>query len=141
METQIKIAKAHWHRMTPGLVKVFIKFAMAVKTKNKNEIHFLRDLELDHSEYNNAQKLRYFALIAKLKENGEHKRGWWVITRRGGDFLRNETFIPLKIMTLNNKIVRKSEAVCRITDFIRSYDDAYWQTEFGSLNLSQQALL
>ena len=127
----------HTHILTPGLVQILIKLIQAVKQKNKNEVHLQKDVDLTHNEYANAQKLRYFGLIAKTGNPG-----YWLITERGGKFLRNEIAVSYKVSTQNNHIVAKSEEVRMIKDYFPAYGDVWFQQNFGSIKITnQQALL
>jgi hypothetical protein len=112
------------HRLTPGLVAVLIEAVNYVHQANRNEFH-LRDLHLSNSAYCNAQKLHYFALIAKTE-----KRGYWLITNHGGAFLRNELSVPDWVETLDNHIVAKSEKRVYISHFRGKIPE--FQSEFFS---------
>ena len=130
-------SKQHTHILTPGLVGVLAKMIQAVHDKDKNEVHLQRDLDLSHNEYANAQKLRYFALIAHV----EGKRGFWLITVRGGAFLRDEAAVVHKVTTQDNEIVGKSEDKRIIRDYFPTYDHAWFQTNFYSQRISNQQIL
>lgn len=104
--------KAYWHALTPGLVTVLIKMIGGVKRKNENKIHLQKDLDLTKTEYANFQKLRFHALVAK-----SDTEGYWVITTRGGKFLRGEMRVPQKVQTFRNKIVQHSEELIGMADY------------------------
>ena len=135
--------RVHAHNLTSGLVRILVKIIKKVKSTNKNKVHLQRDLDLTHNEFANLQKLRYFGLIAKFKEGGVRTPGYWLITRRGGAFLRNELMIPKKVQTRDNHIVGKSDEVVKISDFYRGdmYPESYWQEHFGNINLDQPTLI
>ena len=110
--------KEYWHSLTPGLIKTLFKFVKAVKEKGVNEIHLQTEVELTKSEYNNFQKLRFHALVAKVKrEDQTHKTGYWLITARGGQFLRGEIEIPYSVRTFRNRIVGYSDRQISIKEF------------------------
>jgi hypothetical protein len=94
------IRQAFWHTLNPGLVSVLIKCIQLVHEREKNEFHLRRDLHLSVNEFSNFTKLRFHALIAKV----EGKPGYWLITARGGQFLRGEIPVPLKVKTFLNKV-------------------------------------
>jgi len=87
------------HRMTPGLLAILIKAIKFVKRKDKNMFHPDKDLNLSRIEYSNFQKLRFHGLIAK-----SGVAGYWVITKKGGKFLRGETRTAVSVVTFRNKI-------------------------------------
>ena len=74
---------------------------------NEIPLSILRD---EINDYNNAQKLRYHALIFKVK------RGTWGITNHAIKFLRNEISLPEWVLIEENKIVDRSEDMIRISD-------------------------
>ncbi len=116
--------KMFWQVLSPGLVGCLIKAIEFVK-KNKNSFHLQYDLNLSKTEYNNMQKLRYHGLIA----HDEGKIGYWLITRRGGQFLRNEIDIPDGVLTFRNHIEGYSEKRVRITHFKNKFP--YFESEFA----------
>lgn len=118
--------KSFWHTLTPGLVATLRKFIEAVKSKGMNKIHLQKDMSLSKNEYNNFQKLRYFGLVAKCKD----EKGSYLITRNGGSFLRNKLAMPKKIQTFRNKIVAKLDVYVKISDFYKGRDEEYWEKEF-----------
>ena len=111
--------KQWWHTLTPGLVNNLIQMIKKVKEKKVNEIHLQQELNLSKTEYNNFQKLRYHGLIQKCtdKATGLHKKGYWLITDRGGKFLRNQMLVPLKVLTFRNKVVDHSKEVVGIREY------------------------
>src|ERR1035437_1650728 len=82
--------KSYWQRLSPGLVGALVKCIVFVRAHDKNEFHVLHDLGLTHTEKCNFTKLRNHGLVAK-KDGADHK---WVITARGGAFLRGEIEVP-----------------------------------------------
>lgn len=112
--------KVYWQRLSPILVKTLVKFKAAVIQKGENKIHLRDDLELTKSEYTNFQKLRFHGLVAKYKIEGKNIYGYWVLTRRGSDFLKNEITVPVKVKTYRNKVIGYSEARVTVIDVIKS---------------------
>lgn len=108
--------RARWEVLTSGLVKDLSIFHEAVLRKGKNEIHLQDDCTFNKNQYNNFQKLRYFGLVAKVQEEGKTRSGRWLITRRGGEFLRGVTPINKKVLIFNNHIKDRSENQIFITD-------------------------
>lgn len=110
--------KRWWHTLTPVLVECLIDIRAKVVEKNENKVHLQKDLFLTKNEYNNFQKLRYHALVAKYKENGVHVPGYWLVTKRGADFLNGVIKVPMKVASYRNRVVAKSEDLVSITDII-----------------------
>jgi hypothetical protein len=119
--------RKYWHSLTPGLVKVLVKcYAYASEHDN---LFKMRDLKLDHSEYGNFQKLRFHALIAKKKQDGEKVERVWLITQRGADFLKGMIQIPDKVQTFRNKVVDHSPELVTVRDVMKS--EPYWEQDFS----------
>lgn len=96
--------KKYWHRITPGLVGILIKCYDFVKENGQNRFK-MNELKLSHSEYGNFQKLRFHALIAKHKVDGEWVGQEWVMTSRGIDFLCGRITVPVRVQTFRNRVV------------------------------------
>lgn len=119
--------KKYWHKMTPILVKCLAEAYRVVSKKNKN--YFSRkELNLDHSEYNNFQKLRFHGLIARYKEHGEWRKGDWLITRRGFQLLQGRLKIPARVQTFRNEVVDHDKKVVDLKDIMGS--KPYVESEF-----------
>jgi hypothetical protein len=99
------------HKLSPGLVSCLIEAIKAVHRLGKNEFHLQQDLSLSKTQYANFQTLRFHALIAKV----EGKPGYWLITARGGQFLRGETAVPQKVKTFRNKVLDHSREIIHIS--------------------------
>lgn len=120
--------KKFWHKMTPGLVNTLVMVYKEVNEKGENRIH-KNDLKLTHGEYGNFQKLRFHALIAKYKVNGEWRRGEWLLTRRGAEFLKGETTIPDRVQTFRNKVTAHGGEQVSIAQVIG--EKPYFETDFA----------
>ncbi len=136
-------AMKEWkHTLTPGLVDVLVLFIGAIKAKGDNKIHLQTDITLDKNQYNNFQKLRYFGLVAKVKnDEGVHLAGYWLITRLGGEFLRREKAIPRWIKTFRNTIEEKSEELIFINDIYNRDFPLIWFQKNFEFDISQGKLL
>lgn len=104
--------KAFWHRLSPGLVAILIQCIEFVAEKGRNEFHYMHDLRLSHTQAANFQKLRFHALLAKK----DGKPGHWVITARGGQFLRGEIAVPERVLTFRNQVTGHSSELIHIRD-------------------------
>lgn len=116
--------KAFWHKLSPGLVSVLIKAIEYVKIHNKNCFHY-KDLNLNYSEASNLQKLRFHALIAKVPD----KAGHWLITKRGGQFLRGEIVVPMRVQTYRNEVKEHSKEMIHISDLRHKFPE--FQSKFA----------
>lgn len=138
-----QIENVRKENLTKGLVDTLIKFIEAIKIKGRNEIHLQTDIELDKNAYNNFQKLRYHGLVHHCKEaDGTIKAGYWLITRLGGQFLRNEVEISRAVYVADNHIVGYGDGRVKIIDFFNKdvYPHDYWQKKFN-VNIHQSRLL
>lgn len=121
--------KIYWHPITPGLVNALIKFRRAVITKDQNSVHLLKDMdgtpnELTRHEWNNFTKLRFHGLAVRDEKAGA---GYWLLTRRGNDFLHGKLAIPAKVMTIDNKVEGHDDIV-RTIDEVMGHDGPYFDT-------------
>lgn len=112
--------KMYWQRLTPLLVKTLVKIRSAIIAKGENKIHPHNEMELSTTEHMNMTKLRFHALIAKCKEDGKAERGYWLLTKRGNEFLNGKIQLPDKVLTFRNKVVRHSESLVSISDVLKS---------------------
>lgn len=119
--------KSFWHSLTPGLISVLIKAIEQVHRKNINKFHY-KDLNLNYSEASNLQKLRFHGLIAHADKD-HPKSGKWLITVRGGQFLRGEITVPQRVQTFRNKVISHSVEVINIRDLKHKFPD--FQSEFA----------
>lgn len=130
--------KKYWHRLTPGLVKTLVKVYKAVSIKQENRVT-KNDLNLSHSEYGNFQKLRFHALIAKVKVDGKWDRRSWLLTKRAGDFLKGRIDVPYRVQTFRNEVVGHDarrvfvKDVTDVTPYFESYEDFKNQFDFMEL--------
>lgn len=112
--------------MAPILVTALIKFRNAVIRKGENSVHLKNDMddtpnELGRSERSNWTKIRFHGLVAKVKqENGRQKRGHWLLTKRGNQFIKGDLHIPLEVKVYRNKVIAHSEIVVDIHEVMQS---------------------
>jgi hypothetical protein len=134
--------KAFFHTLTPDLVSVLVKCIEFVHAANKNEFHLQDDLHLTVNQFSNFTKLRFHALVAKVDD----KPGYWLITARGGQFLRGEIAVPLRVKTFRNKVLEHSKELIHILElkgkipyFEREYAYEY-QRPIATQKVDQQKL-
>jgi hypothetical protein len=107
---------ARWENLSTGLVRILTKAIQAVYEKKDNRFHWHRDLALTNNESHNLQKLRFHGLIAHADK--EHpKSGEWLITARGGAFLRGEIPVPKKVLIFRNEVKDHSAELVYIGAF------------------------
>lgn len=99
--------KSYWHSLTPGLVSVLVKAIQHVHRTGRNKFHY-KDLNLNYSEASNLQKLRLHGLITHFDKDSI-KSGEWLVTTRGGQFLRGEIAVPQRVQTFRNKVLDHSQ--------------------------------
>lgn len=105
----MEIVRTWAHQLTPGLVGALATFALAVRQHERNDLHLERDLELTYTQRANFTKLRFFGLVAKVRDGeGQRLAGRWLLTRRGSRFLRGEEPVHKEVKTLKNKVIERS---------------------------------
>lgn len=117
-------ARKYWYKLTPGLCDVLFIMVQYVHEQNRNEftIKEIRHL-LKTFQYTQTTKLRFHGLIAKIKDDNGVHHGKWLITRRAGDFMRNEIVLPQKVQTQANKVIDYDDVNVSIRDVYG--DDLY----------------
>ena len=117
------------HDLTPGLVNTLRKFANGVGTHGRNNLHLEHDLELTYTERANFTKLRFFALVAKVRDlNGKHLPGHWLLTRRGSRFLKGLEAVSRTVETQANKVIAHSAEKVFVHAFRNEYP--WFQSNF-----------
>ena len=116
--------RKYWYKLTPGLLDVLFIMLQYVHEQNRNEftIKEIRD-RLKPFQYTQTTKLRFHGLIAKIKDDNDVFTGKWLITRRAGDFLRNEIVLPVKVQTQSNTVIGYDDHNVSIRDVYG--DDMY----------------
>lgn len=116
--------KKNWYFLTAGHGFALLKIYRAVIEKGENKINVPKEVKMDKVEYTVYQKLHMHALTAKVKENGQTKKGWYLITKRGADFIRGEISVPEAVQSFRNRIVGHSQNYITITDLL--HQTPYW---------------
>lgn len=81
-------APVYEKNMGGPVLTALLKVQRKVWELNRNAVHKTRDLELTTSESSNFSTLRQAGLIAQVTdEEGKDCRGFWLITKKGGQFL------------------------------------------------------
>ena len=88
---------SYGHSLSRGLVG-----AMLVFSRLGEGPHLLSASQVNISQYNNFQKLKYFGLVEKAGE-GPHS-GIWRITYLGWAFLRGEHNAPKRVRTYRGEV-------------------------------------
>lgn len=111
--------EGRWERLTTGLVNTLVKFRQAVVDAGKNSVNPSRISSLTHGEKANFQKLRFHGLVAKVEKDGEHIHGQWLLTRRGGLFLRGDESVPKAVFVFRNRVEKHDIEYINIVDLLR----------------------
>jgi len=129
------------HTITPrketlsrGLVDSLKEMHAVIKRKGINEFSYEGDVKWPYSRIANFQKLRYHGLAHHARNtDGSIKAGYWIITKQGGEFLRNLRGIPKTVYVEENRIIAYGDDTVFISDFYSKeiYTEDYWQTNFG----------
>ena len=137
--------KAYWHTLTPILIRALIKFRQAVFDKGENKIHLIKDMQkksyqLEPYEWKNWTKVRFHGLAAKYKINGKWKRGYWLLTARGAEFLNGKIQIPAKVRTYHNKVTAHDEVLVTVKDVIGStpYVETEKDIDFDVMSIEEE---
>lgn len=73
--------------------------------------------EMTFNQKNNFQKLQYWGLIQKVRdETGARKGGFWAITSKGADFLMGQIKLRKSVWTYRNRTERYDGDCVSITD-------------------------
>jgi hypothetical protein len=97
-----------------------MKLRKAVLHYGRNEIHIRKHMadclgapfQLSKDEWSNFTKLRYHGLAAKCD-----RRGYWLLTKRGSDFLKGEVSIPQTVVTFANRVAGHDGTLIHISRF------------------------
>lgn len=140
MHTKEKQACPHCGRnMTPyqvpltiGFIKGLVKFRQAIGEKGENKVHLLKDMQdkeyaLTPHEWNNFTRLRFHGLVAKYREDGKHVGGYWLLTRRGAQFLNGTMKIPERVLVFNNRVVGHSPELVDLSHIYKSDQVPYFE--------------
>lgn len=110
-----------WHPISIGMVKALVKMHKAVLMKGINDIKTSKlpgDMALTFNERGNFTKLRFHALVAKVRVDGKHMSNRWLITRKGYSFLFGHK-VPARVLTWLNEVVDHSEEETTIGEVLR----------------------
>lgn len=122
------LKKPSKHPLLAGHVSALLKLRRATLHYGKRELHLRKDLPpgspfgLTFDEVANASKLRFHGLIAKV----ERRRGYWLVTHRGFQFLNGEISIPETVVTFANHVAGhdgKDIHISRYIPLIPAFND------------------
>ena len=134
-----------WKRLSKGNVGALVKLRRAIGQYNRNDIHIAQDLELTYSERANFSTLRQHGMVAHIKdENGNRVSGRWLLTKRGAQFLRGQLEVPLKVQTMNNRVIGHSEEYVTVEQVMKTlpvFDDRWdMEIERVPLDMAQSSI-
>jgi len=111
------IPKKYKYHLDDLDVSTLLKIWQAVIEQKENKIN-VSDIGLTQSERLRLTQLRFHALVAKYKTlQGTHVGNMWLITKRGGDFLKGDINVPSYVITWRNKVIDHSEEKKKKKDF------------------------
>lgn len=117
-----RIRLAHKETLNKKLLQGLQQAARKVIETQVNDVH-LHGFIADYNVYNNFQKLRYFGLIHRVRdEHGRPVRGHWLITRNGWSFLRGKISVHRWVKVLDNHITERSPELVHVRDVYRGSD-------------------
>lgn len=126
------LMKEYTHLMNRGLVGCLKALANAVREQDKNDVLFSDIAFESFNARNNFQKLNYWGLAVHVRDaNGARVKGHWLLTSRGGQFLRGELAVPKHVRTYRNVLFERSEELVTIRDVERNQDMDYYQKEYS----------
>ena len=105
--------KEYWQGLTPALVNILIHCIEAVKRNGANRFHWEKDVRHNVNESHNFHKLRIHGLIARAEPDNP-RSGYWLITDRGGKFLRGEISVPRRVRTFRGHVVGHDDVLVNI---------------------------
>lgn len=116
------LSKEYQHSFSEGLARSFHLFAQKY-LQERRSVHLIKDVQLNHNQACNFQKLKYFNLVLK----DEHKRGHWLLTQRGVGFLYGRFTIPESVITRDDRVIDKLGSI-----HISQHPEigTYWQQQF-----------
>lgn len=109
----------------------------------KNDVH-LSQFQTSYAGRSRITQLRFHGLVAKvLNEKGSHIPGRWLITRKGGRFLRNEIEMQQIVETEENQVKGHSGKMIRVSDFgvLKDFGPHYTWSISENNELTQEKLL
>jgi hypothetical protein len=118
-----------WENLSKGLVENLIRLREQVLRSRENKVHLMKDLSLSHSQYTNFQKLRFHGLIAHYKNpvTKLEETGYWLLTKRGNQFCKNQISIPKKVLIFRNSIKERGvNLVDAVTVLKQKSNEPYW---------------
>lgn len=65
----------------------------------------LAEINLTHWQVTDFQRLRYFGLVEKFRQDGKRVKGMWSITPRGREFLAETVRVRGTAITFRNRLV------------------------------------
>lgn len=84
------------HKLNKPMVRALLKI---YSVYGENPVR-ISEVGLTHNQICNFQKLRYWGLVDKFKDNaGDRRGGVWFITMKGSLFLENRCALPLRVWT------------------------------------------
>jgi hypothetical protein len=131
---------SYWHTLSPGAVSALVKTVKAVHFYGRNRVHIHDEMKgnvppefrLSDFEWNNYSCLRFHGLVAHADKD-ERRSGYWLITARGGQFLRGDIKVPARVRTFRDQVIEHGTELIGIDDFkgkVPEFErEKAWETE------------
>lgn len=116
------VLQGRWESLSAGLCRTLVTFYGLVEKSGVNDIQLLQ-AGLTVNQTNNFQKLRYFALVAKI----DGKSGHWLLTRLGREFVEGRVKVAKKVFVFHNAVQGHSDETISIADAVA--ENPYWLTK------------
>ena len=130
--TELKMT-THKEFLNAHKLHILKRMANHVKNTGVNKIP-ITILSDNINDYNNTNKLRLHALIAKIPG----KRGLWVITSHGWAFLRGDKDLPRHVYIADNSIQARSDELINVRELNKG--EVVIQNQFEYYNENREYL-
>ena len=101
------------YRLGDADVSTLLKIWHTVIEQGENVVD-VRNINLTYTERSRTTQTRFHALIAKARDSrGKHIPAHWLITERGGKFLRGESAVPKYVWVQDNKVIPRENVYNR----------------------------
>ena len=137
-----QLIQIYRYRVNQQMAIVLRKMRAEIEKTNENKINF-DSLDIPYRLSSQRSKMRLHGLIAKYKEGGVHVANTWLITKKGGDFLRGEPIVE-KVVVFNNKVIgHEGEMIdiYRLMNEVAYEKEAVTTPEAGVLEQTREGVL
>ncbi len=119
-----RVIRIYRYPVNKQMATVLRKMRDAVDKNGKNEVNF-DEIDIPYRLGSQRTKMRLHGLIKQIDRDGVKVQNTWLITKKGGDFLRGEA-IPAKVVVFDNQLLGHEGGT---TTIHRVMDEAAFQQE------------